>query len=207
MARGLVKLCSRCGLEREHGHRADNPAKPRPTCRTCQAASTKAWRAGSWQRRKAYDTWKGMIARCHDPRTNRFWPGTGVPAYRDYGERGIRVCRRWRGKRGFLRFLEDVGYPPTPTCSLDRARSGRGYSRTNARWASRDEQNRNRRGVRVITAACPRSGEVLSLCMAEWDRRLGLTRGTVRRRLGRGWSETGALAGEAPERQLQTCPF
>lgn len=191
--------------------RADDWKKPRPSCRWCQREQTKAWRQRVWQRRKAYDTWRGMIRRCHDPRTRRWWPGTGVPSFRDYGERGIKVCRRWRDKKtGFAAFLEDLGYPPTPTHELDRRRGGTSsYRPSNCRWVTKDEQNRNRRGVRVIEAACAECGDVHTYCCAEWDRHLGLKPGTVGRRVRSGQSPESAVASAAPAQYelAEAAPF
>lgn len=70
--------------------------------------------------------------------------------YPDYGGRGITFCNRWQGKRGYERFLNDMGPRPSDKHSLDRKNNDRGYSPSNCRWATRKEQNNNRRkyGVR-----------------------------------------------------------
>lgn len=82
-----------------------------------------------------YESWRSMIQRCHNPKAAGFW---------DYGGRGIRVCRRWRGRGGFVLFLRDMGLRP-PGMSLDRIDVDRGYTKANCRWATKTDQQRNRR--------------------------------------------------------------
>ena len=90
----------------------------------------------SWQGNKTpeYETWKGMIQRCHNPHYHHycFWGG-----------RGIRVCDRWR--ESFEAFLEDVGRRPTPKHSLDRIKNDRDYEPGNVRWTTWKVQANNRR--------------------------------------------------------------
>jgi len=84
-----------------------------------------------------YQTYTGMLARCHDPQQKQ---------YPDYGGRGITVCQRWRD--GFENFVEDMGERP-PGRTLDRENNDDGYSPENCRWATPSEQVSNRRGYGV----------------------------------------------------------
>ena len=68
-------------------------------------------------------------------------------AYRNYGGRGIAVCDRW--KDSFENFYEDMGDKPGEDYSLDRIDNNKGYSPDNCKWATRKEQNRNRRGNKI----------------------------------------------------------
>ena len=82
--------------------------------------------------RSEYVAWASMIWRCSDPN------------FKGYGARGIKVCKRWR--KSFLAFLEDMGPKPSPKYSLDRYPNNDGnYEPTNCRWATKSEQNYNRR--------------------------------------------------------------
>lgn len=83
-----------------------------------------------------YSRWEGMIGRCY--RQNQ-------PAYKNYGGRGIKVCDRWRGRGGFLNFLEDMGELPSPKHSLDRIDVNADYTPENCRWATWTEQSINKR--------------------------------------------------------------
>lgn len=85
-----------------------------------------------------YSSWESMIQRCNN-QNNR--------AFKDYGGRGITVCKRWLK---FENFYADMGARP-PQHSLERIDNNKGYTPTNARWATRSEQQRNRRTNRLVT--------------------------------------------------------
>lgn len=81
-----------------------------------------------------YATWAGMKDRCYNKKSK---------FYKNYGGRGIKVSKRW--KNSFETFVLDIGEKPTNKHSLDRIENDKGYTKSNCRWASRSEQNNNKR--------------------------------------------------------------
>lgn len=79
-----------------------------------------------------YAIWIQMRRRCLNPKH---------PDWKHYGGRGIRVCSRWRN---FAKFVADMGERP-PGLEIDRRNNDGHYTPGNCRWATRTEQNRNRR--------------------------------------------------------------
>ena len=101
-----------------------------------------------------------MIARC------RVKSATG---YAQYGGAGIDVCERWNS---FDNFLADMGDPPEGM-SIDRIDGARWYEPGNCRWATRQEQNENRKSVRWIEF----DGKMMNV--AQWARHLGINKSTL----------------------------
>jgi hypothetical protein len=102
-----------------------------------RASDTKHGRHGD----PTYRTWQSMKRRCHTPSDG---------AYHKYGARGISVCARWRDS--FAAFVEDMGSRPAGT-TIDRIDNAGNYEPGNCRWATTEEQNRNRRPTQAEWAA------------------------------------------------------
>jgi len=124
-----------------------------------------------------YRSWSMMKQRCY----NCF-----VESYQEYGLKGVQVCARWRDS--FEAFLEDMGERPSLRHSIDRYPDKEGnYEPGNARWATRGQQNRNRRNNVMLTY----KGE--TLCLQDWSAHTGIDVSTLRSRLTRGWSIEDAI--------------
>lgn len=131
------------------------------------------------QTTKEYRAYRHMLNRCYNPTVER---------YPHYGGRGITVCTRWRGEKGFENFLADMGNAPTPKHSIDRRDNSGNYTPSNCRWATATEQHRNTRWNRLLTMG----NQTRTLC--EWSEITGIKRTTIQMRIdARGWSVERAL--------------
>ena len=123
-----------------------------------------------------YISWAAMIARCTNPQATK---------YETYGAKGISVFAPWR--HSFEQFLADVGERPKGT-TIDRIDNSKGYEPGNVRWATPRQQSKNRSKVKLITAF----GK--TLCLAEWERKTGVARSTIRKRINAGMPAEKAIA-------------
>lgn len=81
---------------------------------------------------KEYRSWASMKARCYNPNDGK---------YKNYGGRGISVCKRWMK---FENFLADMGTKPTPSHQIDRKNTNGSYEPANCRWVTPKENSQNR---------------------------------------------------------------
>lgn len=80
----------------------------------------------------AFQAWANMIQRATNP---------NGPRWMDYGGRGIGVCEPWLS---FENFYADMGDRPQGM-TLERNDNDLGYGPDNCRWATNEEQQRNKR--------------------------------------------------------------
>lgn len=113
----------------------------------------------------AFAVWHSMKERCECPT---------YPAYKNYGARGIKVCKRWSDS--FEAFWLDMGLLYAPGLSLDRIDNNGNYEPENCRWSTAKEQGNNTRKTRFVL------GKPLSY----WVEKTGIGRTTLLYRLDHG---------------------
>jgi hypothetical protein len=83
-----------------------------------------------------YACWRAMKARCSNPR---------LKAYKNYGARGIIVCKRWRK---FENFMADMLPLWKRGLWLERVNNNGNYTPSNCCWATPSHQRRNQRRMK-----------------------------------------------------------
>lgn len=126
----------------------------------------------------ARSTTHGHAVRGHNSETYRVWAQMLDRCARHPRYAGVKVCRRWFK---YENFLADMGEKPKGM-TLDRKSNAKGYSPSNCRWATQQEQQNNRTNNRHITYR----GQTQTL--AAWCRELSLNYKTVYSRLYSGHS-------------------
>ncbi len=118
-----------------------------------------------------YGCYSSMIQRCCNPKDKQYWR---------YGGRGIKVCDRWR--ESAKNFFEDMGPRPSRKHSIDRFPDQDGdYQPGNCRWATKQEQARNRRNNRLY------EHNGVSRLIIDWAEHTGINVATIKSRLRLGW--------------------
>jgi hypothetical protein len=98
--------------------------------------------------------------------TYKSWASMKYRVNHKPGYRGVEIEARW--VNDFSAFIADMGERPKGT-TLDRIDNDKGYSKQNCRWATPEQQTRNRRITKRFTI----DGETLTA--GEWAKLAGLT--------------------------------
>lgn len=114
----------------------------------------------------AYKSWKAMNSRCNNPQN---------ADYKDYGGRGIQICKSWSN---FEVFLADMGERPAGK-TLERQCVNEGYNKSNCVWATPLEQGSTKRNNRWIEHAG------LRMTQANWARHFNVRASVIHKRLKR----------------------
>lgn len=132
-----------------------------------------------------YQSWCCMKQRCLNPNTF---------AYKDYGGRGITFCERWQS---FEAFFLDMGVKPKGT-TLERINNDGNYEPGNCKWATRREQQNNRRCSRLITI----NGTAMTIGQAAT--KYGLSWKLLDSRISAGWPIEKAIL---PKKKTKRLPL
>lgn len=139
-------------------------------CRTCRHGLRRHGMEGT----REYRAWSAAKSRCTNS-THAMWP--------QYGGRGIRMCQRWML---FDNFIADMGNRPDGT-SLDRINNDGNYEPGNCRWATRSQQQRNKRSNPMVEY------EGRQITVTELAERTGVRYRLLRDRIASGWSVSESL--------------
>lgn len=86
---------------------------------------------------KVYRRWVAMKERCNKPQNK---------SYKNYGGRGITVCKEWNESfQAYFNYVSQLEHFNEEGYSLDRIDNDKGYEPGNVRWATKSEQERNKR--------------------------------------------------------------
>ena len=119
-----------------------------------------------------YKKWHEMKKRCNNKNCKDF---------PNYGERGIRVCEEWEHNfQAFYDWSISSGYEDGLT--IDRLNVDGNYSPDNCRWATKKEQNNNKRTNHYETY----NSETLTL--AQFAEKYGISYHKLRNRIRHGWT-------------------
>lgn len=111
-----------------------------------------------------YKTWCGIKERVFKKDNKSF---------KNYGGRGIKMCKRWLN---FENFYEDMGDRPINK-TLDRINNNGNYCKKNCRWSDRQTQNNNRRDNHKICF----NGTTLGI--SGWSKKLNVKYATLYNRI------------------------
>jgi hypothetical protein len=111
-------------------------------------------------------TWYAMKNRCLNPNST---------SWRNYGGRGIAVCKEWIDS--FEKFCSYMGVRPSGT-TIDRINNDGNYEPGNVRWASPIQQANNKRHCGRYTSDAEPATERMVFCVtperqSAWKRAAG----------------------------------
>ncbi len=124
---------------------------------------------------RLYNIWHDMVQRCNDPKSKY---------YKNYGARGISVCKEWLKLEPFYNWALLNGYKPNLT--IDRKDNNDDYCPDNCRWITHEEQQRNKRSNHIIEFRGKKQ------ILTQWAQEIGISPNTLISRL-KHWSIERAL--------------
>lgn len=130
-----------------------------------------------------YRRWANIIQRCTNPNN---------PGWENYGGRGIAVCDRWRDS--FAWFEQDMADGYADGLTIDRIDPDGDYEPGNCRWATVQEQARNKSEKRGRRAFVAERSDGTRRTLKKWAALTGIPYITLWRRICvSGWDVDRAL--------------
>lgn len=141
-------------------------------CRYCKDGTPNSrYRFHGETKSRLWRIWRNMRSRCENPNASE---------YENYGGRGICLCEEWKDYVSFRNWALSHGY--SDELSLDRRDNNKGYNPENCRWATRDEQQRNRKNNIFVEYKGQKK------ILKDWAEDLGIPYSRIQARLSLGWS-------------------
>jgi hypothetical protein len=126
-----------------------------------------------------YTAWRSMKDRCYNK---------NLKQYKDYGGRGIMVCKRWF--KSFDSFRKYMGDEFKEVYELERINVNGDYKKSNCTWVTHKQQQRNKRSNHIV------SYKGNKLTIIEWAEITHQKANTILTRIRRGWEVKDALYGK-----------
>lgn len=143
---------------------------------SCGCYHAEVTRTHGLSRHPLFSVWRLMMERCFNPKHK---------PYKNYGGRGITVCKRWQS---VTNFVSDMYPTYQPGKEIDRIDNDGNYEPKNCRWVTRKTNCNNRRSTQLIEIG----GKTQSI--SQWAEEYQINAGTVYSRLKRGLPIKKALA-------------
>lgn len=131
------------------------------------------------ERYKLRSRWVKMLSRCED---------SDYVQYKDYGGRGIKVCKEWHDFNKFYDWC--ISQKIKPELQIDRIDNNGDYSPSNCRIVTRKENGNNKSNNTWIKAF----GENKTLSQWADDKRCNVPYNALQKRLRLGWDPEEAIS-------------
>lgn len=139
--------------------------------KSCGCLNNELYEKHGFHNHKLYSIHKAMVSRCSNEKN---------PKYKDYGKRGIFVCKEWIDSRSaFFEWSLNNGYEEG--LEIERKNNNDGYYPENCEWITRKQQCRNMRSNIFISIGG------IEKCISEWCEIYNLSKNAIYARVNLNW--------------------